>query len=117
VTDLYERGLDKDVAVVIWGEMGRTPKISPAQGGGGVGRDHWPDAGCALFAGGGFRVGQLIGATDNSGAHSRSVPYTPQNVLATLYSHLDIDPSRIVTDRTARPVPLLEDCEKIKPLL
>jgi hypothetical protein len=117
VTDLYERGLDKDVAVVIWGEMGRTPKITPAQGGGGVGRDHWPDAGCALFAGGGFRVGQVIGATDNTGAHARTVPYTPQHVLATLYHVFGIDPTRIVADRTGRPMPLLDDCEKIKPLL
>jgi hypothetical protein len=117
VTDLHERGLEKDVAVVIWGEMGRTPKVTPAQGGGGVGRDHWPDAGCALFAGGSFRVGQVIGATDNMGAHSRAVPYTPQNVLATLYHVLGIDPTRILVDRTDRPIPLLEDTEMIKPLL
>jgi hypothetical protein len=118
VNDLHERGLARDVAVVFWGEMGRTPKISPAAGAGsGVGRDHWPAAGCAVFAGGGFQVGQVIGATDNHGGHSRNTPYTPQNVLATLYGVLGIDPTRFVNDRTGRPVPLLEDCQTIKQLL
>ncbi len=118
VTDLHERGLEKDVAVVIWGEMGRTPKISPATGeGSGAGRDHWPEAGAAVFAGGGFRTGQVIGATDGQGGHSRDQPYTPQNVFATLYDVLGIDPERIVPDRTGRPTPLLDDCAKIKQLL
>jgi hypothetical protein len=118
VTDLCDRGLDRDVAVVIWGEMGRTPKISPAAGAGsGAGRDHWPAAGCAVFAGGGLRMGQVIGATDGRGERSTDVPCTPQNVLATLYHVLGIEPNQILTDRLGRPVPMLDDPRKIGPLV
>jgi Protein of unknown function (DUF1501) len=112
VTDLHDRGLDKDVAVIVWGEMGRTPRINKTSG-----RDHWPDAGCAVIAGGGFRTGQMIGATDRVGAHATGPAYTPQNVLATLYHHLGIDPSRTLDDRTGRPLALLDDCGKVEPLL
>ena len=66
VTDLHERGLDKDVAVVLWGEFGRAPRISR-----GDGRDHWPEAGAAVLAGGGFKVGQVIGETDSHGGQSQ----------------------------------------------
>jgi hypothetical protein len=57
------------------------------------GRDHWPQAGFALLAGGGLRIGQVVGATDARGELPRGQPYTPQNVLATLYSVLGIDPA------------------------
>ena len=66
VTDLHERGLEKDVAVVLWGEFGRAPRISR-----GDGRDHWPEAGAAVLAGGGFQVGQVIGETDAHGGRSQ----------------------------------------------
>src|SRR5437899_421895 len=66
VTDLHERGLERDVAVVVWGEMGRTPRVG-TQRGTVAGRDHWPQAGFALLAGGGLRMGQAIGATDARG--------------------------------------------------
>jgi hypothetical protein len=117
-TDLYERGLDREVAVVVWGEMGRTPKITPSAGPGqGVGRDHWPDAGCAVFIGGGLRMGQVVGATDPRGERSTDAPYTPQNVLATLYHVLGIDAAQTLTDREGRPVPMLDDTRKIEQLL
>ena len=61
VTDLHERGLDKEVLVLVWGEFGRTPMISQA------GRDHWPDASFALFAGA-VRTGQVVGETDSRAA-------------------------------------------------
>ena len=64
VTDLHERGLDEDVAVVLWGEFGRAPRISR-----GDGRDHWPEAGAAVMAGGGFNVGQAIGQLVSSPWH------------------------------------------------
>ena len=63
VSDLHDRGLQDDVAVVLWGEFGRAPRISR-----GDGRDHWPEAGAAVLAGGGFKVGQVIGETDSHGA-------------------------------------------------
>lgn len=104
VADLHERGLDRDVAVVAWGEFGRAPRISR-----GDGRDHWPEAGAALVAGGGFRTGQAIGATDAQGGSATSKPYTPANVLATLYRHLGLDPRQAIADQLQRPIPLLDD--------
>jgi hypothetical protein len=111
VTDLYDRGLEKDVAVVLWGEFGRAPKISR-----GDGRDHWPEAGAAVLAGGGFRVGQVIGETDSHGGRSKGKPYTPANVLASLYAHLGIDPATTIPDRTKRPMHVLDDREVVREL-
>lgn len=111
VTDLHQRGLDQDVAVVVWGEFGRSPRINKYGG-----RDHWPPAGFVLFAGGGFRTGQVIGATDSQGAHPTTRPYGPQNVLATLYRHLGIDPNQTLRDHINRPIPLLDDAEPIREL-
>jgi hypothetical protein len=111
VTDLHERGLQNDVAVVLWGEFGRAPRISR-----GDGRDHWPDAGAAVLAGGGFRVGQVIGETDAQGGRSRGVPYTPSNVLASLYRHLGIDPVTTIPDHARRPMYVLDDREVVREL-
>ena len=116
VTDLHERGLDQDVCVVVWGEMGRTPRIG-TQSGTVAGRDHWPQAGFALFAGGGLQTGQTIGATDRRGELPVGEPYTPQNVLATLYHVLGINPATTLPDHSGRPIYLLDDRRKIKELL
>jgi len=117
VTDLYARGLEKDVAVVLWGEMGRTPRVDtkpPIV----AGRDHWPQAGFAVVIGGGLQMGQVIGATDDWAGRSKSNPYTPQNMLATLYHVLGIDAaSTTLADQTGRPIYLLDDPEKIKELV
>ncbi len=112
VTDLYERGLDQDVAVVMWGEFGRAPRISRI-----AGRDHWPEAGAAVVAGGGFRVGQVIGETDAQAARATGRPYTPSNVLANLYRHLGIDPATTIPDFHARPMHVLDDRELVRELL
>lgn len=112
IGDLYERGLDRRVAVVMWGEFGRAPRISR-----GDGRDHWPEAGAAVIAGGGFRVGQAIGATDAHGGESTVRPYTPANVLATLYRHLGIDPATTIPDHNQRPMHLLDDRELVRELV
>ena len=108
VEDLHERGLDKDVSVVVWGEFGRTPRIN-AQ----AGRDHWPPVNFALLAGGGMRTGQVIGATDKFAAYAKDRPVTYQNVLATLYHNLGIDPGTVVSDRGGRPMALLDEREPI----
>jgi hypothetical protein len=112
VADLHERGLDKDVAVLVWGEFGRTPKVNNVEG-----RDHWPSAGFALFAGGGFRTGQVVGETDGKGAEPKRRAVGPQNVLATLYHALGIDPTLTLPDFTGRPTPLLDDAEPIRELV
>jgi hypothetical protein len=116
LTDLQVRGLDQDVAVVVWGEMGRTPRVGTQRGTVG-GRDHWPGAGFALLAGGGLRTGQVVGATNARGEHPVGQPYTPQNVLATLYHVLGIDPGTTLADHTGRPVYLLDDRRIIEELV
>jgi uncharacterized protein (DUF1501 family) len=116
LTDLHERDLDRDVAVVIWGEMGRTPRVGTQQGTTG-GRDHWPQSGFAVLAGGGWKTGQVIGSTDRRGELPVGQPYTPQNVLATLYHHLGIDPETTLSDHTGRPVYLLDDRRRVEELL
>ncbi len=112
VTDLHQRGLDKDVAVVVWGEFGRTPRINMN-----AGRDHWPAAGFALLAGGDFKHGQVIGETDARGERAKNRPSIPSNVLATLYHHLGIDPAVTITDHNGRPTALLDDREPLTELL
>jgi Protein of unknown function (DUF1501) len=112
VEDLHERGLAEDVAVVVWGEFGRAPHISR-----GDGRDHWPEAGAAVIAGGGFKTGQAIGETDPHGGRSKVQPYTPANVLATFYRHLGIDPATTIPDFSKRPMYLLDDREPVRELL
>ncbi|MGV3722171.1 MAG: DUF1501 domain-containing protein [Actinomycetota bacterium] len=112
VSDLHDRGLDKEVAVVLWGEFGRAPKISR-----GDGRDHWPDAGAAVIAGGGFKTGQVIGATDAHGGYPTGTPYTPANVIATLYRHLGINPTASIPDHEGRPMQVLDDPNPIRELL
>lgn len=116
LTDLAERGLDQDVGVVIWGEMGRTPRIGTQRGTTG-GRDHWPQSGFAILAGGGLRTGQVVGATDARGENPLGSAYTPQNVLATLYRILGIDPATTLTDHQGRPVYLLDDTRPVAELV
>lgn len=111
VTDLRERGLDQDVAVVVMGEFGRTPRINNN-----AGRDHWNEAGCVLLAGGGLRMGQVIGATDSRGERSRSQPIRYQNIFATLYHVLGIDPAQTLSDM-GRPLPLLDNRTPIAELV
>jgi hypothetical protein len=113
VTDLHQRGLDKDVLVVVWGEFGRTPTVNFAGG-----RDHWPSAGFALFIGGGLRTGQVIGRTEEHGQRPVGKSYGPQNVMSMMYHHLGIDPDReTYPDPSGRPVHLLDDVGKIFELL
>jgi hypothetical protein len=115
-TDLHDRGLDQDVAVVFWGEFGREPRITPNPGRA-PGRGHWPQAGFALLLGGGLKMGQAIGATDNRGGRPITRPYTTQNVLATLYHVLGIDPSSTLPNHQGRPMYLLDDRRRIEELV
>lgn len=98
ISDLHERGLSDDVAVVAWGEFGRTPKINQN-----AGRDHWPRVGGGLIAGGGFRSGQVIGATDRLGAEIADRPVHFGEIHATLHRFLGIDPETKLHDLSGRP--------------
>ncbi|MCX7423387.1 MAG: DUF1501 domain-containing protein [Planctomycetia bacterium] len=110
VTDLYERGLDKEVLVLVWGEFGRTPRISLS------GRDHWPDASFALFAGA-VPGGQVIGQTDPHGERPLTRAVTAQNVLGTIYHALGIDYTQKLNDFSGRPMQLLDDGQPIAELV
>ncbi len=122
IEDLYERGLDRRVMVVVTGEFGRTPKISYAPDGAtGVtqpGRDHWPAANSMMFAGGGIPVGQLIGATDPRGEQVIERRTSVHDLLATMYRHLGIQPRGIsINDFSGRPIPLLNEGTPVPELI
>jgi hypothetical protein len=103
--DLRVRGLDQDVTVLVWGEFGRTPQINKEGG-----RDHWPAVSCALLAGGGMKTGQVIGSTDRNAGQAKDRPVHFQEVFATLYKNLGLDPqTRTVTDHNGRPHYLVDD--------
>lgn len=113
ITDLHERGMEKDVSVIVWGEFGRTPAIN-SQGG----RDHWPRVSCALLAGGGMRTGQVIGATDKQGAEPVDRPVLFGEVFASLYRNLGIDVNKVtLSDFQGRPQYLVPNGEQPMPEL
>lgn len=112
VRDLHDRGLAEKVLVVAMGEFGRTPRINPM-----AGRDHWPAVMSVLLAGGRYRMGQAIGASDGRGAAVTRSPYRPQSVLGMLYRHLGIDPALTFPDFAGRPRHVLEERTPIRELL
>jgi hypothetical protein len=112
VQDLHDRGMDKDVLVVMWGEFGRTPRIN-----GGAGRDHWGPAMSALVAGGGMKMGQMIGSTNARGETPKDRKVTPSQVLSTLYRAMGIDPSMTFHNGSGRPMYILDDRQPITELL
>jgi uncharacterized protein (DUF1501 family) len=115
IEDIFDRGLDRQVMVVVMGEFGRTPRL--ATNANGTGRDHWPQAYTALVSGGGLRMGQVVGATDAKAEYPTDRPYSPQDLLATVYRHLGIDTTRTFDDLTGRPIPILYDGAPIRELL
>jgi len=112
VQDLDNRGMLDDVAVVMWGEFGRTPKINS-----GAGRDHWPQVMSVVMAGGGIRAGQVIGSTDARAERAVDRPVRTENLHATIYHLLGIDPSQTFTNEAGRPVYILDDREAIRELV
>jgi hypothetical protein len=117
IEDLFCRGLDRKVLLVVVGEFGRTPRLRVGPPDQSIGRDHWPDAYSALVAGGGLRMGQVIGATNARGEYPAHTPLTPQDLLATIYRHLGVDPRLTFTDSLGKPVPILYEGEPIRQLI
>jgi hypothetical protein len=107
IEDVYERGLAGQVMIIAVGEFGRTPRIAHRVATGSTGRDHWPQAYTALVSGGGLRMGQVVGATNSKSEYPTERPITPQDLLATVYRHLGIDPEKSLVDFSGRPVPIL----------
>lgn len=114
IEDIFARGLDQQILVVVVGEFGRTPKLSHNTSG--TGRDHWPQAYSALISGGGLRMGQVIGATNSKAEYPTEKPYSPQDLLATIYRHLGINPEHIFLDHSGRPIPILPSGQPIREL-
>lgn len=100
--DLTETGMIDDVMVIAMGEFGRMPKIDAKA----VGRDHWAPCFSGLFFGGGVKTGQVIGQSDRSGAYPMTTSFSPDDLGATIYHVLGIDPSTELRDRINRPVQL-----------
>jgi hypothetical protein len=116
IEDIYTRGLDKKVLVIVTGEFGRTPRITYADGR--PGRDHWPQAMSMLVCGGGMRTGQVVGSTDAKGERPKDRPLSPNDLWATMFKHLGIDYSGTAfLDHRGRPMPILPDGEPIAELL
>jgi hypothetical protein len=104
VNDLEVRGLLDDVSIVVWGEFGRTPRINNTEG-----RDHWPQLSCALMAGGGMKTGQVIGASDRTGGTAARRPVKFQEVFATLYRNIGLNPGETrIFDPNGRPQYLVD---------
>ncbi|MFP6769621.1 MAG: DUF1501 domain-containing protein [Planctomycetaceae bacterium] len=106
IDDLEERGLLETTLIVCVGEFGRTPTISPLAGQKVPGRHHWAPVYTAVFAGGGIKRGQVIGASDKVGGQPITTPYHPNDMGATIYEALGVDPATLLTDRLNRPVHL-----------
>jgi uncharacterized protein (DUF1501 family) len=111
IEDLDQRGLLDETLVVMMGEFGRTPKFNKNGG-----RDHWPHCFSVVMAGGGIRGGQVLGASDKMAAYPAADPVTPEELIATLYHCLGVDPHTIIHDLQNRPLPLV-DGEPIRRLL
>jgi hypothetical protein len=114
VQDLHDHGLENDVVTLLCGEMGRTPKINKANP---AGRDHWVEAMSVVVAGGGLKMGQVIGATDGRAERPKERPCRMAQVLSTVYQALGIDPSLTFPNAAGRPVYLLDDREPVAELL
>ncbi|MBM4002586.1 MAG: DUF1501 domain-containing protein [Planctomycetes bacterium] len=121
IEDVYQRGLDRKVMIVVMGEFGHTPRINSQPGTGtGImqpGRDHWPGAMSILVSGGGLRMGQVIGSTDRLGERPKDRPLSPNDLWATAYRHLGIDAELIFPDESGRPMPILPDGAPIRELI
>lgn len=105
INDLDRRGMLDDTLVVCTSEHGRTPKVTPGNGGG---RDHWSRCYSSLVAGGGTARGKIVGASDKQAGDVADRPISPKDLLATMYHLLGIDHHTLIHDRQRRPLPLVE---------
>ena len=104
IEDLFDRGLDKNVLLIVTGEFGRTPRLEFKDGR--IGRDHYPGAMSILVSGGNMPMGKIIGQTNHFGEHPVDLQHDPHDILATIYKHLGIDHTQEFSDSQGRPIPL-----------
>ena len=111
IEDLESRGMQDEVLVVVVGEFGRTPRVHVHKGC--PGREHWGPAGCALVYGGGLNMGQVVGSTNDKGERPLDRPLNYQDLLATIYHSMGVNPNHTFIDQAGRPVPILSTGEPI----
>jgi uncharacterized protein (DUF1501 family) len=113
IQDLHDRGMQDDVVTVMWGEFGRTPKINNSD----AGRDHWSPVMSALVAGGGLKMGQMIGASSAKGEYPKDRPYKVPHLLSTIYRAMGIDPAVTFPNGAGRPMYILDDRAEVEELI
>jgi hypothetical protein len=112
IEDLADKGLLDETVVYCAGEFGRTPKVNKN-----AGRDHWARSMAVVLAGGGFRRGYAHGSTDDQGMKPASEPCTPDDVAATVFHALGVDPHKELMAPSGRPIQLFREGQVIKKLL
>jgi Protein of unknown function (DUF1501) len=115
VDDLEQRGLLDQVLVIAMGEFGRTPTMGTQ--GSTDGRNHWPEVMSMVLAGGGFRHGQVIGATEKDGGHIKERPVTPGDLAATIYQHMDVPLDAAYLEPSGRPRPIVMGGSPLRELM
>jgi hypothetical protein len=110
--DVAQRGLSEKILLVVTGEFGRTPRVNKN-----AGRDHWAPLSTLALAGGGLKMGQVVGESNAKGEVPKSAPISPQDLMATVFDVLGIDPKLQVTNLAGRPVYLLEEGTPIRELV
>ncbi len=120
VEDLETRGLLDSTIVIVMGEFGRTPRMNKKGVPGSdpvPGRDHWGNVMSVLVAGGGFARGRVVGSSNAKGERPRSRPVRPQDLMATLYHQLGIDPETTFLNRAGQPIKIVSNGEVISELI
>jgi hypothetical protein len=112
IEDTCQRGLDQNILLVISGEFGRTPRVNGTNG-----RDHWAPLSTLAFAGGGLKMGQVVGESNSRAEVPKSRPITPQDMMATIFHVLGLDPKQQFRDPSGRPVYLVESGNVIPELV
>jgi len=112
VSDINQRGLQDDILLVITGEFGRTPRVN-----GGAGRDHWAPLSTLALAGGGLRMGQVVGESNARAEVPRTTPITPQDLMATVFHVLGLPQGLHYNDQSGRPVPMVNGGRPIQELV
>jgi hypothetical protein len=114
IQDLHDLGMADDVATVVWGEFGRTPRVGDSTP---DGRGHWPPVMSAMIAGAGMRMGQAIGSSDARGEQPRDRRCTPSQVLSTIYQAIGVDTGMTFPNQNGRPMYVLDDRQPITELV
>ena len=116
VEDVRERGLTNDILLIVTCEFGRTPRVGNYGKEKDAGRDHWAGLNLLAFMGGGLKMGQVIGESDDRGGYPKSRALWPQDLMATIFRVLGIDQGLQYTHPSGRPTPMIEDGKPIEEL-